>query len=414
MLKTYEKSIVFVGTFDTKGKEAKFLKNLIKSHKFNVITIDVGTGGGEEPPFTPDYPREKVAEAAGVTIQYILSLGRERKSAEWIELMAKGASKIAKELYEAKKLDGIISFGGNAGTSLGTLVMKSLPFGVPKVMYSTVASGNTRPYIGTKDICMIPSIADIAGLNRITRLSMTQAAGALMGMINVGIPEKSEKPLIGITEIGRLADNSPRICEILEKSGYEVILFHAVGTGGMALEEMIEQGYIEGVLDISLNEVMDHLHGGFTDAGPKRLEGAAKKGIPAVIAPGYCNRIIYSSRESIPKKFADRDIWMHGISIFVVPVTKDEIRELAVVLAKKINQYMGPAVILLPLKGFSSPKEKFDNPEVNAAFFQELKLNLKPEIEVKELDMHILDKEFADEAAKTFLDLLREFKTNHS
>ncbi len=414
MGKNHKRNVVLVGTLDTKGAEAEFLKKIIESYKFNVITIDVGTGV-KRPPLLPDFSAEKVAEAAGVTIQEIQLLGQSRKSQEWIQSMGRGASKIVGELHDTKKVDGIISFGGNAGTSLGSLAMKSLPFGVPKVICSTVASGNTRPYVGTKDICMIPSIADIAGLNRITRVSLTQAAGALIGMINLGIPKKEiEKPLIGVTEIGRLADTSPRICTIFEEQGYEVILFHAVGTGGMALEEMIEQGYIEGVLDISLNEVMDHLHGGFTDAGPTRLEAAAKKSIPAVIAPGYCNRIIYSSRESIPKKFADRDVWTHGVSIFVVPTTAEEMKELAHVLAEKVNKYTGPAIVLLPLRGLSSPRERFDHPEVNRAFFDELKQNLRPEMRLRELDMHILDPEFAEEAARTLLGLMKESKSASS
>lgn len=405
-----KKNIVLVVTFDTKGKESKFLKELIEARNFIVTTVDVGTGTGREPPFVPDFTREDVAQAAEVAIQDIISLAQEAKSHEWTTLMGKGASKIVKKLYDGKKLDGIISLGGNAGTSLGTLAMQSLPFGVPKVMYSTVASGNTRPYIGTKDICMIPSIADIVGLNRITRVSLTQAAGAVMGMVNMGTPEKSVEPLIGVTEIGRLADNSQQIFETLGKKGYEVILFHAVGTGGMAFEAMIEQGHIEAVLDISLNEVMDNLHGGFTDAGPTRLEAAAKKGIPAVIAPGYTNRIVFTSRESIPERFKDREVWRHGVGISIVPATKQEVKELAYVLANKINKYMGPTLVILPLKGLSSPRGKFDNPEVNGALFQELKSNLKSGIKVRELDIHILDQEFAKEATKALLDLLKEYK----
>ena len=233
-----------------------------------------------------------------------------------------------------------------------------------------------------------------------------------MGLVNVRIPKKSEKPLIAVTEIGRLADHSAKICKTLEREGYEAILFHAVGTGGMALEEMIEQGQVEGVLEMSLNEIMDHLHGGFTDAGPTRLEMAAKKGIPAVIAPGYVSRINFTSKESMPKKFQDRDAWVHGGSIHIVPVTKQEMIDLAYVLIDKINQYTGPTTVLLPLKGLSTPTDRFDDPEVNAAFFQELKQNLKPGIMVKEYDTHLLDEEFIDEAIKTLLDLFKQRRTN--
>jgi uncharacterized protein (UPF0261 family) len=244
-----------------------------------------------------------------------------------------------------------------------------------------------------------------------TKVSLTRAAGCVMGMIDVGTPEKTEKPLIALTEIGRLADHSKKICKTLEDEGYEPILFHAVGTGGMALEEMIEQGYVEGVLDLSMNEIMDHFHGGFTDAGPTRLEAAAHKGIPAVIAPGYANRIHFSSKESMPKKFHDRDAWIHGASIHIIPVTRQELLDLAQVLIDKINQYKGPTAFLIPLKGLSSPIGRFDDPEINTAFFQEFKKNLKPEIIIKECNTHVLDEEFIDEAIRSLLDLLKQNRT---
>jgi uncharacterized protein (UPF0261 family) len=402
-----DKRVVFVGTFDTKGTEAEFIKDLLEKRSCAVITVDLGTGTKGKPPFRSDYTPETVAEAAGVSIDEIRALGQAGKSQEWIQLMGKGAATIAKKLFDEKKCDGIISFGGNAGTSLASLAMKSLPFGLPKVICSTVASGNTRPYVGTQDICMIPSIADIAGLNRITKVSLTQAAAALLGMMSVGLPERSTKPLIAITEIGRLADSSIRMRAILEEAGYETVLFHGVGTGGKALEGMIEEGQVQGILDLSLNEVMDHLHGGSCDAGPTRLEAAARKGIPAVIAPGYSNRIVYFSRESMPREFLERDIWTLGVSTFIVPATKEEMKELADVLVRKINQYTGPTVLMLPLQGFSSPKERFDIPEVNAVLFRELRQGIKPEVTIRELDMHILDPQFADEAARTLLGLMK-------
>jgi uncharacterized protein (UPF0261 family) len=401
------KNIVFVGTFDTKGAEAEYVKAFIEGQVFTVTTIDVGTGAKGRPPFSCDYPPEKVAAAAGVTIDEIRSLAQAGKSQQWTQLMGSGAATIVRRLFDEKECDGIISFGGNAGTSLASIAMKSIPFGVPKVICSTVASGNTRPYVGTKDICMVPSIADIAGLNRITKVSLTQAAAALLGMVNAGLPEGSSRPLIAVTEIGRLADSSPRIRAILEENGYETVLFHGVGTGGMAVEEMIEQGQVQGILDLSLNEVMDHIYGGFCDAGPTRLLAAAKKGIPAVIAPGYSNRIVYSSREAIPKKFEGRDIWQLGVSMFILSAAGEEMKELADVLVEKINQYTGATVLMLPLQGFSSPKDRFDNPEVNAVLFHELRQRIKPHVKIKELDMHILDPEFAEEATRTLLGLMK-------
>ena len=406
MVKSGKSNVAVVGTFDTKGSEAAFLIEVITQHGFNAISVDVGTGAAGKPPFVPDYPCENVAEIAGSEIEQVHALVREGKSAEWIELMGKGAATLVKRLHDAGKIDGVISFGGNAGTSLGAIAMRALPLGVPKVILSTVASGNTRPYVGAKDICMVPAVADIAGLNRVTKVCLRQAAGALIGMIGTAVKEVAERPLVAVTEIGRLADNGPYIRKILEEHGYEVVLFHAVGTGGMAMEEMIEQGQIKGVLELSLNEVTDHLHGGFCDAGPARMEAAARKGIPAVIAPGYISRIVFPSKAATPERYARRQAWQHGVSTYIVTVTREEMIELAQVLAEKINQYTGPTIVMLPLKGLSRPKEIFDNAEANAAFFAALKHHLAPHIRVKELNAHALDREFAEEAAQTLVGLL--------
>jgi uncharacterized protein (UPF0261 family) len=409
-----KKTIALVVTLDTKGEESGYVKELIQRGGYNVIVIDVGTGARGSLLFAPDVSREEVAEAAGVTISDILSLGKRGQESKIADIMASGAAKIVKELHALGKLDGIISIGGTMGTNLGTVVMKALPFGVPKVMLSTVASGNTRPYIGTKDITMIPSVADIAGLNRITETSLTRAAGAVMGMVATGEVKLSPKPLIGVTTLGGTTACALRVKALLEQKGYEVAVFHAIGTGGQAMEEMIEQGLISAVFDLSTNEVVDNLYGGYTDAGPSRLEAAGRKGIPQVVAPGNVDHIMYTSAALIPDRFRHQKVHAHGPTIHVLRTKKKEIMEVGRVMADKLNKATGPTAVIFPQKGLSildiTDGEIFDDPEANLALLEVLKENLKPEIKMVELDVHITDERFAQEAAALLYSLMQEKK----
>lgn len=407
-----KKTIVLVATLDTKGEESRYLKELLEQGGYNVTAIDVGTGARGRLLFPPDISREEVAQAGGVTIEDILALGRIGQEMKIEELMASGAAKIATELYSSGRLDGIISLGGTMGTNLGTTVMKTLPFGVPKVMLSTIASGDTRPYIGTKDITMIPSVADIAGLNRITEVSLTRAAGAIMGMVAIGQVRKSEKPLIGITTLGGTTGCALRVKAFLEQRGYEVAVFHAVGTGGQAMEEMIEQGLISAVFDLSTNEVVDHLYGGFTDAGPSRLEAAGRKGIPQLVAPGNVDHMLYNSPQQIPERFRQQKVHVHGPTVHVLRTKKKEIMEVGQVMAEKLNKATGPTAVIFPKGGLSvldiTDREIFYDPEANLALLQVLQQNLKSEIMVREVEAHITEESFAQEAAALLYDLMQE------
>jgi len=405
-----EKTIVLVGTFDTKGKESLYLKNLIEKNGYQVITIDMGTGAGGKLVFSPDYPREEVIKAAESNMEEILSLGERGEENRIMGIMANGATEICQQLYQAGRLDGIISLGGTMGTNLGTKVMRTLPFGVPKVMLSTVASGDTSPFISTKDIVMVPSIADIAGLNRITQVTLTEAAGAVMGMVAVGRLKSREKRVIGITTLGGTTCTAVQVKNRLEERGYEVVIFHTSGGGGRAMENLIEQDLIQGVFDLSTNEVVDHIYGGWTDAGATRLEAAGKKGIPQLIAPGNIDHIIYSSPDKIPKRFKHQRYHLHGPSIYVLRTKKNEIVEVAKVMAEKLNKARGPTAVILPLKGLSiSDKlvKEFYDPEANLTFFDILSKNLKPEIETKEVNAHITDSLFAEEAAEMLYKLMK-------
>jgi uncharacterized protein (UPF0261 family) len=406
-----KKTIALVGTLDTKGEESLYLKNLIEKNNYQVATIDMGTGWRGKLIFSPDYPPQEVAKAAGSSIEEIVSLGESGQENRMMEIMSDGAIKICWQLYESGKLDGVISLGGTMGTTLGTRVMRALPFGLPKVMLSTIASGDTRPYISTKDIVMISSIADIAGLNRITEATLRQAAGAVMGMTAVAEVKTSERPLVAITTLGGTTNCALLAKKELEGRGYETVIFHANGCGGRAMEEMIEQGLIQGVFDLSTNEVVDHLYHGWSDAGPTRLEVAGRKGIPQLIAPGNIDHIIYGSPDKILERFKHQYIHVHGTGIYVLRTKKNEMIEVAQAMAGKINSAKGKTAVIFPLQGLSildKVDKEFDDPGANFAFFETLKQNLKPEVKVKEVNAHITDTLFADEAAEMLCELLKE------
>lgn len=406
-----EKHIVLLGTLDTKGAEFLYVKELIEKNGDRAITVDTGTGARGDLVFPPDYPREAVVERAGSTMEEVLTLGQKGEETRFHEIFAKGALLICLDLYKTGRMDGILSLGGSAGTNMGTRVMRGLPFGLPKVMVSTVASGDTSPFIGTKDIVMIPSVADIAGLNRVTETSLANAAGAVMGMAHVQKPKASDKPVIGVTTLGATTPCALRVKSFIERKGYEMVVFHANGMGGRAMDEMIAEGLIQGVFDLSTNEIVDHLYHGWADAGPTRIETAGEKGIPQLIAPGNIDHIIYSSYAQIPERFKHQHVHPHGPAILVLRTKKNEMIEVARTMAAKINKAKGKVAVILPLKGVSPLDQvdnEFDDPEANLAYFEELKKQLNPSVNVRDVDVHIGDPAFADEAAEMLYGLLTD------
>jgi uncharacterized protein (UPF0261 family) len=410
-----EKIIVLVASLDTKSEESKFVKDLLESEGVRVITIDQGTGLRGRPIFTPDYPAEEVARSAGTTISEILAMGKgTQDDTAFMGKMIAGAITIVSRLYAEGKLDGIFSLGGTAGTHMATAVMRSLPFGVPKVMVSTAAaSGHVEGWVGTKDIVMIPSIADIVGLNRITRNSLRKATGAIRGMIFTDEEPASARPLIAATTLGGTTETVIRFKNRMEEKGFEVVVFHAIGIGGRTMEELVREGKIQGVFDLSTNEVIDHLYGGMTDGGPDRLEAAGEMGIPYLVAPGNLDHLIYTSREGIPERFRKRKVFSHGSRIHIMRSRKAEMEDVGKVMAEKLNKAKGPVSIIFPLKGFSFAnlhvdKEEFDDPESDRLLLETLKKTLRPDINVIECDLHINDKEFADKAADVYSALYAE------
>jgi uncharacterized protein (UPF0261 family) len=362
--------------------------------------VDGGVLG--QPQWEAQVSREEVARLGGSTLSRVQALHHEGKA---MEVMIKGAAKIVQELHRAGQLDGIVSLGGSMGTSLGTGAMRALPFGVPKLMVSTMASRDTRPYVGTKDIAMLYSVADLAGLNRMTRRVLANAAGAIVGMVKAeqcnGQENLTDKPLIAISNLGTTEGCARRARSLLEERGYETIVFHTVGAGGRALEECVQDGLIDGVLDISIHEVVDILFDGDYDAGQDRLEAAGRMGIPQVVAPGSIDFIACGDPAKLPERYQDRKMHVHNPAICCVRANADELRATGQVVAEKLNQARGPVAVVIPRLGFSSFDQEggvFWEPETDRVFAPALKASLKPEIEVIEVEAHINDPLFAETA----------------
>lgn len=403
-----KKTIVLVGTLDTKGEEYAYIRDKIIELGCQVIVVDAGVLGA--PLFEPDITREQVAQAAGMKMEDIVTLGE----GEAIQTMAEGATQIVQELYRSGKLDGILSAGGSMSTSLATAIMRTLPVGVPKVMFSTVATLNTPAYVGTKDIAMIHSVADVLGLNRMTRRMLATAAGAVVGMVQADPgPVKSDKPFISITLHGDLMPCAKQVKSLLEAKGYEVIVFAATGAGGRALEEWIGNGLIDGVFDLTTHELVDGIFGGLEDAGPSRLETAGRMRLPQLVAPGKIDIFTYKASEELPERWRGRKNFLHNPEIRCIRTTGEEMAQVGKVMAEKLNKATGPTAVVVPLKGVAARDREGDDwydPQSILSFTHSLKRALRPGIEVIEVDAHINDKLFGETAAT----LLDELMQKHS
>ena len=397
-----EKLIAIVGTLDTKGEEFLFLRDEIRGAGLGTIVIDAGVVGPS--PFEPDITRAEVARAAGTTIESLLA---ERDRGKSVEAMAAGAVAIIRELHEQGKIHGLISLGGSAGTTIGTAAMRALPFGFPKVMVSTIASGNTRPFVGTKDIFMLYPVLDIAGLNFISRRIISNAASAIVGMVRQErVDAAAQKPVVAATMFGVTTPCVTRARELLEQRGFEVLVFHATGTGGQAMEGLIADGLIQAVLDITTTELADELVGGILSAGPDRLTAAGKAGIPQVVAPGAIDMVNFGPMDSVPAQFRNRLLYAHNPNVTLMRTTPEECAELGRITAEKLNAARGPVVFVMPLGGVSAidaPGKPFHSPEADAAYLAALKRYLDPKVNLVELDTHINDDRFAGEVVTQLL-----------
>ncbi|WP_326514283.1 Tm-1-like ATP-binding domain-containing protein [Clostridium intestinale] len=400
------KTIAIAGTFDTKGNEYAYVKELIESLGFGTFTIHTGVF---EPIFEPDVSNKEIAEASGIDIE---TLVRKKDRALATEMLSKGMENLVPELYKQGKFDGIISFGGTGGTSLVTPAMRNLPIGVPKVMVSTVASGNTSQYVGTSDIVMIPSIVDVAGLNSISTKIFTNAVFAIAGMLkfeNKKVVEK--KPLVAATMFGVTTPCVTAASKYLEDRGYEVLVFHATGVGGQTMESLIDGGFIEGVLDLTTTEWADEIIGGVLNAGPHRLEGAAKNNIPQVVSVGAIDMCNFGPYETVPEKFKGRNLYKHNPTVTLMRTTVEENEAIGKKLVEKLNMAKDKTVLFLPLKGVSAidvEGQVFYGAEEDKMLFDTLRAGVNKDIvEIVEMDCAINDIEFAEAAAQKLIDLMK-------
>jgi uncharacterized protein (UPF0261 family) len=394
-------TIAILGTMDTKGEEHAFVANLIKQRGHKVLVIDVGAL--EPPKLKPDVTREEVARAADIDFAMLLA---KRDRGESVAAMSKGAPIVLSRLVAERKVDGVISLGGGGGTAIATSAMRALPIGFPKLMVSTLASGNTAQYVGVKDIVMFPSIVDVAGLNRISRQILTRAAGAICGMVEAEPSAGADKPIIVASQFGNTTACVDHARKILENEGYEVLVFHATGTGGRTMESLIESGLVTGVLDITTTEWADELVGGFLGAGPTRLEAAARNRVPAIVTPGCLDMVNFYGPDSVPAKFQGRNFYQHNPQVTLMRTSPEECVQLGKIIAEKVNLSTGPVTVLLPKKAISvisASGQKFNDPVADMALFDALKGSLRKDIEVVEMDCRINDPEFAEACARALL-----------
>ena len=395
------KTVGIVGTLDTKGIEFQFIKERIEASGTSTCVVNTGSLG--EPHFEPDVSADDVAAAGGTSLQ-ALQDGGDRGVA--VAAMAEGAAKIIAELQSDGKIDGVISLGGSAGTTIGTTAMRAVPVGVPKIMVSTLASGDTSPYVDTKDISMMYSVVDIAGINSLSRQILANAAGAIVGMVNAEVPLSEDKPLIGATMFGVTTPCVTKARELLEDAGYEVLVFHATGAGGRAMEDLVKGGFIVGVLDATTTELADELVGGVLSAGPDRLEAAGELGVPQVIAPGALDMVNFGPPDTVPEQFKDRTFYQHNPTVTLMRTTVAENAELGKIMGQKLSQAKGPTTVIIPKQGVSAIDQEgqpFYSAEAEAAWIENLKANLGDNVTLIEMDNHINDDAFATKLVETLL-----------
>lgn len=384
-------SVIIVGTLDTKGEEIGFARDVLESQSVDVHIVDVGVM--DEPEIEPDTTAADVADAGGRSLESLREVG-DRGTA--VAVMGEGAAVVAARLHDEGALDGILGLGGSGNTSIATTAMRALPVGVPKMMVSTMASGDTEPYVGGYDITMMYSVADIEGLNQLSRTIISNAALAMVGMVtNDHSIDTEDRPTIGLTMFGVTTPCVQTARAWLEDHGYETIVFHATGTGGRAMERLIDEGVIDGVLDVTTTEWADELVGGDLSAGTERLDAAAECGVPQVVSTGALDMVNFG--RSVPTEFSDRQLHVHNPQVTLMRTTAEENAELGRILAEKLNAATGPTALALPLGGVSMlgvEGEDFHDPTADEALFDAVREHID-DVELLEVDTGINDERFA-------------------
>ncbi len=407
------KTIAVAGTFDSKGAEFAYVKKLLEEAGMTPYMIHTGVF---EPVFEPDVSNAEVAAAAGYDIAEIAA---KKDRALATEVLSKGMEALVPKLYKEGKFDGIIAFGGSGGTSLATPAMRALPIGVPKVMVSTMASGNVSQYVGTSDIMMVPSIVDVAGLNKISKTIFRNAVLAIAGMVglkeNLKPDTAEEKPMVAATMFGVTTPCVDQAKAYLEDQGYEVLVFHATGTGGRTMEALVNEGFFEGVLDLTTTEWCDEIVGGVLAAGPNRCEAAIRKGIPQVVSVGACDMVNFGPMDTVPDQFSGRNLYKHNPTVTLMRTTVPENAKIGSMLASKWDQAETDMTVLLPAKGVSmidAEGQPFEGVAEREALFDAIRSGIKNEhVQIIEKDNNINDEEFALTAAKELIRLMDEKKS---
>jgi uncharacterized protein (UPF0261 family) len=399
-------TVVLLGTLDTKGMEYDYLRDRLREQGVEVVLVDAGVF---EPLTEADVPQEEVAAAAGADVVALREAG-DRGAA--VEAMGRAAAEVVRRLHAEGRLDGILAVGGSGNSSIAAAAMRVLPVGVPKLIVSTLASGDTRPYVGASDVSMTYSVVDISGLNRISERILANAAGAIAGMAKASVPEsKSAKPLIGATMFGVTTPAVTRARERLEELGYEVLVFHATGTGGQSMEALARGGFLAGILDLTTTELADELVGGVLSAGPDRLEAAGELGLPQVVSLGALDMVNFGPRETLPPQFEDRNIYIHNPTVTLMRTTPEECAEVGRQIAQKLSAATGPTALFVPLQGVSmiaTDGQPFHDPTADEALFAALREGLADNVELHELDLDVNDPAFADAMANRLHELISD------
>ena len=401
------KTVCILGAFDTKGLEYAFLREQILSQGADVVTVNTGVMGSTDL-FPVDIEADEVAAAGGGDLAAI----REKKDrGEAMRAMAEGSAALLEKLYADGRFDGVIGMGGSGGSSVITAAMRVLPVGVPKLCVSTVASGETSAFVGAKDVVLFPSITDVAGVNRISQVIFSRAAGAIVGMVSAPMPaEVDDRPIIVASMFGNTTECVDACRVALDAEGYEVLVFHATGTGGRTMESLIDEGLVDAVLDITTTEWADEVCGGMLSAGPDRLSAPGRAGLPHLIAPGCIDMANFGTIDSVPEKFrAGRTLYEWNPAITLMRTTAEENAQMGKIFAEKANAASGPVAFLLPLRGVSildGDGERFCDRQADQAFFDSLKANLDSGIPVEEIDANINDVEFSNRAVAMMLELV--------
>ncbi len=404
------KRICLIGAFDTKGPEYAFVREQILARGHKALTVNTGVLGSTDL-FPVDVDADKVAEAGGGSLK---QLQEKKDRGEAMKIMCEGAPAIIRSLHHEGKIDGIIGMGGTGGTTVVTAAMRALPVGIPKVCVSTTASGDVAVYVGTKDVTMIPSIVDVAGINRVSRIIFSRAAGAICGMVEADIPESDEdKPVITASMFGNTNECVNACMDKLSAEGYEILVFHATGTGGKAMESLVKEGLVDAVLDITTTELADTVCGGVFDAGPARLDSAGQMGIPHLIVPGCVDMANFGGMDTVPDKYkkAKRTFYEWNPSVTLMRTNKEENEKMGKVFAEKANAAKGPVAFLIPLRGVSildGDGQPFCDREADRAMFETIKAHLNEGIPVVEMDRNINDPEFSAKAVEMILDLIKQ------